>query len=546
MGESACLMHDAFSYTSGLSNDANQGNPIHGLGESISFGRFTSESLAWERWSSFTQNNNRYVEEAERYSRPGSVAQKKAFFEAHYQRIAAQKAAALLEQENAALNNPPKPEVEAKSCHYDSPTPVLTSQLAVDEQESVETHETREVLKLDICKVEETDSVSEHDILVKDPTKDEPLNRLENVEGQNVSSCLGPHGTPEIEKPLLKSVITRSLSKKKPAISPSKPSLCRKGSKLPSSPAKFLAPLPRRKEDFVTPSVKISTIGTYERKRSTPKSLSSLMNYTPARENDKLSIPATRKGESSKTAPSFFHASKDCATPLRTPTMASVIGVQKHPSATPCSENRRTKTPLNPSASGSKTAGPKWHILSAVSDDCSYVSSSKSLSACRKKLQSPNLSTPLILRTEERAARRKQASSYSVKLEEKFNDKEAQKVQLQTKFKEKAETELRKLRQSLCFKARPLPDFYRERERPMSQKEKPPAKHPQSPKQGRKLSPKTTQATIPLPPPMSSITNYAAKNVVKKSSQVAGAPSLSFASVQEMITHENTSPNIQI
>lgn len=57
-----------------------------------------SESLAWEKWSSFS--HNRYVEEAERYSRPGSVAQKKAFFEAHYKKLAAQKAAALLEQAN--------------------------------------------------------------------------------------------------------------------------------------------------------------------------------------------------------------------------------------------------------------------------------------------------------------------------------------------------------------------------------------------------------------------------------------------------------------
>ena len=40
-----------------------------------------SESLAWEKWSTFS--HNKYVEEAERYARPGSVAQKKAFFEAH-------------------------------------------------------------------------------------------------------------------------------------------------------------------------------------------------------------------------------------------------------------------------------------------------------------------------------------------------------------------------------------------------------------------------------------------------------------------------------
>ena len=71
---------------------------MHALGESISFGRFTTESLAWDKWSAFP--HKRYVEEAERYAQPGSVAQKKAFFEAHYKKIAAQKAAALLEQEN--------------------------------------------------------------------------------------------------------------------------------------------------------------------------------------------------------------------------------------------------------------------------------------------------------------------------------------------------------------------------------------------------------------------------------------------------------------
>lgn len=78
------------------------------------------------------------------------------------------------------------------------------------------------------------------------------------------------------------------------------------------------------------------------------------------------------------------------------------------------------------------------------------------------------------------------------KLEERFNADEAQKVQLHTKLKvgsqgkltprlvrswgqsklfkfdrlnvqEKAETEIRRIRQSFCFKARPLPDFYKER-----------------------------------------------------------------------------------
>lgn len=53
---------------------------------SISFGRFEEESLDWERRSSFS--HNRYLEEVKKYSRPGSVTEKKAYFEAHFKRKA--------------------------------------------------------------------------------------------------------------------------------------------------------------------------------------------------------------------------------------------------------------------------------------------------------------------------------------------------------------------------------------------------------------------------------------------------------------------------
>ncbi|XP_024466274.1 protein WVD2-like 7 isoform X3 [Populus trichocarpa] len=51
---------------------------------SISFGRFKSEDLSWERRSSFS--HNRYLEEVEKCSKPGSVIQKKAYFEAHFKK----------------------------------------------------------------------------------------------------------------------------------------------------------------------------------------------------------------------------------------------------------------------------------------------------------------------------------------------------------------------------------------------------------------------------------------------------------------------------
>lgn len=64
--------------------------PNRVLTESVSFGRFANETLAWERWSAFTQN--RYLEEVERFTKPGSVAEKKAFFEAHFKNRASGKA----------------------------------------------------------------------------------------------------------------------------------------------------------------------------------------------------------------------------------------------------------------------------------------------------------------------------------------------------------------------------------------------------------------------------------------------------------------------
>lgn len=67
------------------------------LSESISFGRFicdSNSSSTWDKWSNLS--HKRYVEEAANYSKPGSVAQKKAFFEDYY------KKKALLAKENAA------------------------------------------------------------------------------------------------------------------------------------------------------------------------------------------------------------------------------------------------------------------------------------------------------------------------------------------------------------------------------------------------------------------------------------------------------------
>ncbi|KFK33083.1 hypothetical protein AALP_AA6G328500 [Arabis alpina] len=91
MAESAVLFH-SYSFAAPTSrHESLEDNPIHALSQSVSFGRFMTENLEWGKWSSFS--HKKYVDEAEKSSQPGSVAQKKAFFEAHYKKIAEAKKA---------------------------------------------------------------------------------------------------------------------------------------------------------------------------------------------------------------------------------------------------------------------------------------------------------------------------------------------------------------------------------------------------------------------------------------------------------------------
>lgn len=198
-----------------------QGNPIHALGQSISFGRFMSDSLSWEKWSSFS--HNRYVEEAEKFSRPGSVAQKKAFFEAHYRNLAARKAAALLEQANAEANNVQEPENEGgipDKTTQDSLTVATNSQEAGDREEAhvqqvnseasfvADDNSTRtsnvDMERSESSNVEEVEPSAENEILVENCVKIETLNQIVNVDNKEEVKEMELSVSKQMEKPLLK------------------------------------------------------------------------------------------------------------------------------------------------------------------------------------------------------------------------------------------------------------------------------------------------------------------------------------------------------
>ncbi|KAK4429904.1 protein WVD2-like 7 [Sesamum alatum] len=90
---------------------------------SVSFGRFENDALSWEKWSSFSPN--KYLEEVGNLSTPGSVAQKKAYFEAHYKKIAARKAEEL-EQEKSMDPVTPSPGISSKEDYVETSSEIDT------------------------------------------------------------------------------------------------------------------------------------------------------------------------------------------------------------------------------------------------------------------------------------------------------------------------------------------------------------------------------------------------------------------------------------
>lgn len=162
-----------------------------------------TEPLDWDKWSTFS--SKRYVEEAERYSKPGSVAQKKVFFEAHYKNIAARKAAALLEKVNAtAKENVLEPECQSGITTLDSETMVSRSQMVYHETEEVNKPDRVEAFNYDVNGYNSNDT----NLFTEQPILDEKIENTEfstqNFEDKKMEETEPTNGTFQMEEHLNK------------------------------------------------------------------------------------------------------------------------------------------------------------------------------------------------------------------------------------------------------------------------------------------------------------------------------------------------------
>ncbi|KAG5017290.1 hypothetical protein AAZX31_08G282900 [Glycine max] len=129
---------------------------------SVSFGRFENDSLSWEKWSAFSPN--KYLEEVEKCATPGSVAQKKAYFEAHYKNIAARKAELLAQAKQMEKDSPRSQrqngeDLSCNTCGTDAECDMSSTQ-GSSEGVKQETNSIGEIVRTDVSNLMEDVAVS--------------------------------------------------------------------------------------------------------------------------------------------------------------------------------------------------------------------------------------------------------------------------------------------------------------------------------------------------------------------------------------------------
>ncbi|XP_041012409.1 protein WVD2-like 7 isoform X2 [Juglans microcarpa x Juglans regia] len=511
MGESATCLVRSFSHPSHASSEAKERDPFRALGESISFGRFMSESLAWEKRSTFSHNP--YLEEVEKFSKPGSVAQKKAYFEAHYKKKAAERAAALLEEANTTACIVFESESMDK-LHDDSFMDLALvkadSLKAIDEPHGDDTPNTAvgysvyangdnpNVGVLETKKVEAADAVTQEGINLV-----EISDQTEKVE--DYQKIVASQKEKKLDKDAVYKEILPSPSKKRQGNFSQKLSTKSRASKLPVSPSEQMISMQSINENYTSENSKKVAGDLVDKKRSL-KSLHMSINL------------ASRTCKTSKTT-----------TPVSQ--KASVNKLMKERSVKPQSEDRSTRTLLSNSVSAGITEDRKGQSLPI---DCSNSSS-----VSRSKARSPTISFPFTFRSQERAAKRKE---FFQKLEEQINTKEAEKWKQQTMPKEKAHFDIKKLRQTTEFKAKLHEDSNHGSQSPSSPLKKSPRTKPQSLKLGRNPVQSKVQDSSSRPPLKPSGRNVHSNQVMEKVDQ---STSRSIISLTKKKARENASPNIQ-
>ncbi|KAH7681491.1 TPX2 C-terminal protein [Dioscorea alata] len=472
------------------------------FGGSVSFGRFMSESLDWGRWSSF--RHNRHLEEVERYARPGSVAQKKAFFEAHYKKMAALKKAGSLEESVDVISDNQEESVDMTAGSTDEVTGNKCEELKVMPNDE------RPNLADENGGLEGDHEVDEN----QSPEEKEDFSFTESAPVIQ-SSCgvedIGNQISESAISPLKEIFVANRVSlgdsaDKKPRISVlkspnpgSKPfrfATCVASKLSPSSVKHSPASKDCAKENKFTPT-NYGARCSSEKIRSNAKSIHRSMNVSECPRGSVAKHFSTKapsileKVQQFEATSNSSKASNHRLCPYRKSAQPSGHNVSKLSPVT--QDSARARTPLVKTYSGRRKVDME---LQNLTSNCSKL---LSIGGTRSRMQATSSSASC--KADERAEKPcKEAFS---SLANKFCTKEVKKIQIQRKTTEKTESRVAKLRQSFCSRVTPMIDFSQNFEPLKNERKKIPLTQPRSPKLGRRnrsaLSP-GSNSLMPLTP----------------------------------------------
>ncbi|OIW10531.1 hypothetical protein TanjilG_15903 [Lupinus angustifolius] len=457
--------------TTGVSNSA--------LQVSVSFGRFENESLSWERWSSFSPN--KYLEEVERCATPGSVAQKKAYFEAHYKKIAARKAE-LLDQEKDAKEESFGSEdrnclnLSDNSCGINAEFDISNTQDSV-EAVKYETGSFGEVSRTEVDNLEEEISVSRDCQSTPFKGESKGLDYGSHSSGQfhppEVDVCIKQEESLNIEAEDVKE-ISHVMYKEK-----------EKSSQIEANNVKLDHP----KEHKVTPKDR-GSFGAKTKKKSMIPTAKASQISTP-RSSKPTSIPtkilasgpSTKKGgspslsrrpitsgaESRKVANKSLHMSLSLGpsnpgpaphTTMRKSSIMEKMGdkdIVKRAFKTFQNNSNLPKTYAEDRSPVKKQVPLRGTVSKVPTSTALRKENGRPIEVDSVDKRSGNsVQTTMGPKSDFRAEKGKESSR---KTEEKSNPKEIKSTFLQSKSKEEKEVEMKTLKHN--FKATPLPAFYR-------------------------------------------------------------------------------------